>query len=122
MKRRLSLPVFRLTVVLALVVALVGAAWAHRGPSLEMTEDVLVYVAAGGSLEDICASEGSAGFAHQTCDACRLVDAVSFAGAADCPVALAVLARAGVGVPDAAQTYPSIHDPVRQSRAPPRLI
>ena len=122
MKRRLSFPVFRLTVVLALVVALVGTSWAHRGPSVEITEDVLAYVAAGGSLEDICASEGSAEFAHQTCDACRLVDAVSFAGAAVCPLPRAVLAEAVVGLPEAPQTYPSIHDPVRQSRAPPRLI
>ena len=38
MKRRLSFPVFRLTVVLALLVALVGTAWAHRGPSVEITE------------------------------------------------------------------------------------
>lgn len=122
MKRRLSLPVFRLTVVLALVVALVGTSWAHRGLSVEITEDVLAYVAAGGSLEDICDSEGSAEFAHQTCDACRLVDAVSFAGAAVCPLPRAVLAEASVGLPEGPQTYPSIHDPVRQSHAPQRLI
>ncbi len=122
MKRRLSLPVFRLTVVLGLVVALVGTSWAHRGLSVEITEDVLAYVAAGGSLEDICDSEGSAEFAHQTCDACRLVDAVSFAGAAVCPLPRAVLAEASVGLPEGPQTYPSIHDPVRQSHAPQRLI
>ncbi len=122
MKRRLSLPVFRLTVVLALVVALAGTAWAHRGPTIEITEDVLAYVAAGGSLDDLCGPEGNAAFAHQTCDACRLVDAVSLAGASECILSRAVLAEAGVGLPAGSQTFPSIHDPVRQSRAPPRLI
>lgn len=122
MKRRLSLPVFRLTVVLALLVALAGTSWAHRGPSVEITEDVLAYVAAGGSLDDLCGPEGDAAFGHQTCDACRLSDAVSFAGATDCPLPLVVLAEADVGLPDGAQPYLSIHDPVRQSRAPPRLI
>ena len=122
MKRWLPLPIFRFTVVLSLVVALVGSAWAHRGPVIEITQDVLAYVAAGGSLDDLCGPEGSAEFAHQTCDACRLVDAVSLAGAVSCAVPLPVLAAAGGLVAKDAQVHPSIHDPVRQSRAPPRLI
>jgi predicted metal-binding membrane protein len=121
MKRWFCIPVFRLSVVLALVVALVASAWAHRGPSVALSDEVLAYVAAGGSLDDLC-TDGNGEVAHETCDACRLVDTVSLAGVADCASQLATVAATGMDLPAVTPVVLSVLDPARLSRAPPRLI
>ena len=118
----LPFPLIRVAVLLALTVALVSAAWAHRGPAIDITDDVLAYVAAGGSLDDLCGPEGPIGHAADACDACRLVDNVSLAGADGTEVQVGHTVRAtGFGA-TVGSFVPSSQDPVRQTRAPPRLI
>ncbi len=121
MKRWFRIPLARLSLVLALVIALVASAWAHRGPAAGLSGDVLAYVAAGGSLDDLC-TDGNGEVAHDTCDACRLVDTVSLAGVGDCISPLATVAATGVDLPAVTPVSLPVLDPARLSRAPPRLI
>jgi hypothetical protein len=78
-------------------------------------------VAAGGSLDDLC-TDGNGEVAHETCDACRLVDTVSLAGMAECTSPLTIVAATDVDLPSAKQAHLPVLDPARLSRAPPRLI
>ena len=67
----------RLSVVVALLVALVSSAWAHRVSDVPYDAELGAYLAAGGLLEDICADGQGSHQEGQTCDACRLVDTVA---------------------------------------------
>jgi hypothetical protein len=66
-----------LLVVLALLCAMASSGFAHRFVGQPVDPALAAYIAAGGSLDDICGHAG--GTTHhqstQTCDACRLVTA-----------------------------------------------
>ncbi|MEJ8560116.1 hypothetical protein QTO30_01905 [Yoonia sp. GPGPB17] len=71
--RHLMTSFARLLVVLAVAVAMTGSSFAHRGAPADVDDSLLAYVAAGGSLDDLCGQPGFGG-GGETCDACRLVD------------------------------------------------
>lgn len=66
----------RLSLVAALLVALASTGFAHRVIPLDVDDDLLRYLAVGGSLEEIC-GDASGDHVGQSCDACRLVDLVT---------------------------------------------
>ncbi|WP_156788494.1 hypothetical protein [Roseobacter sp. CCS2] len=67
-------PLTRLLVVFAVAVAMTGSGFAHRVAPADMDESLLAYVAAGGTLDDLCGQGGVGAGGGETCDACRLVD------------------------------------------------
>ena len=109
----------RLTMICALVVALIGSAWAHRADTSAMTDDLLAYVASGGSLADICGDGGPTNHT-QTCDACRLVDTVSLARVCVAPDQDAY-AQLLVQPTEGNQHAPSAASHEHAARAPPAL-
>lgn len=63
-------------VVFALICALASSGFAHRFVSKPLDPALTTYVAAGGSLADICGDiKGPSHQNTQTCEACRLVNA-----------------------------------------------
>jgi hypothetical protein len=66
----------KLLVVFALICAMASSGFAHRFVSQSLDPALAAYVAAGGSLEDICGpTKGSSHQIAQSCEACRLVNA-----------------------------------------------
>jgi hypothetical protein len=60
----------------ALIFALVGAGFAHTSMQPAMSPELAEFVAAGGSLADICGSSGEQdGARGAKCEACRLMNA-----------------------------------------------
>ena len=107
----------RLTLVLALMIAMASSGLAHRFVPEQANETLTAYLAAGGSYADICGDVEQG--AMQSCDACRLVDTACLAGVD--PSSLSP--NAYYGGTGFAQTHvePSLpaFDPVRAVRAPP---
>ena len=70
-------PPFRnLLTTFALVFAMVFSSLAHTGMARAMSPDLAAYVAAGGSLEDLCSSaSGKNGTQTKKCEVCRLLGA-----------------------------------------------
>lgn len=109
----------RLSLVLALLVALTSAGLAHRFMPADADETLTAYLAAGGSYADICGDVDHR--AMQSCDACRLVDITCLAGvnpaertdAKHLALAGAVTASVGPAL--------SAFDPLRAARAPPAV-
>lgn len=67
----------RLLVVFALVSAMASFGFAHRFAAQPVDRALVGYLAAGGALEDICGlSDGKSHQGTQSCEACRLVNAV----------------------------------------------
>lgn len=107
----------RFFVVFALIVAMATSGFAHKAVVSEIDDDLLSYVSAGGSLDDLCGEFGLT--TGQSCDACRLVDQ------ADVPPVQAVL-RGCIDVSVASRDVAtqsfvasSGTDPARPVRAPP---
>ena len=71
------LPAFcKLLTSFALICALVVSGFAHNGARSAMSPELAEYVAAGGSLIDLCGSTGEQdGTLGQRCEACRLIEA-----------------------------------------------
>lgn len=66
----------KLMVVFALICAMATTSFAHRFVSQSLDPALAAYVAAGGSVEDICGyTEGSSHQNVPSCEACRLVNA-----------------------------------------------
>jgi hypothetical protein len=67
---------FKLLTSFALIVAMAASGFAHTGSRAALTPELMAYVAAGGSLADICGApieqDGAQG---QKCEACRLMGA-----------------------------------------------
>ena len=63
----------RLTALLT-AVALLSVGFAHRAAQTDLPEDLAAYVAAGGSLADICGEVGGDGASAADCEACRVAD------------------------------------------------
>ncbi len=108
----------KLSLVAALLVALASTGFAHRVIPLDVDDDLLRYLAVGGSLEEIC-GDASGDHIGQSCDACRLVDVASvpFANAQ----AVSADWRGASVLPvfvDLCHTG-SAADPARPVRAPP---
>lgn len=60
----------------ALMIALAASGSAHASPRMAFSADLLAYVAAGCSLDDLCGTAGEQdGARTQKCEACRLVGA-----------------------------------------------
>lgn len=61
----------------ALIIALAASGFAHASPRMASSPELLAYVAAGGSLDDLCGTVGEQdGAQTQKCEACRLIGAV----------------------------------------------
>lgn len=71
------MPFAKCAVVFALLVAMAGTGFAHRVIGQDADESLLSYLAAGGTLAELCGQtdQGSHG-GGQSCDACRLVDSL----------------------------------------------
>lgn len=110
----------RLMVVAALLVALTGSAVAHRTQGPPATADLLAYVAAGGSLDDLCGGDdGSSGVGMAGCDACRLVDTAALPTATGTGVSVASFSATSA-VPAPHVVSPACApDPSHPVRAPP---
>ena len=68
----------KLLIVFALACAMASFGFAHRFASERGDPALDAYLAAGGSLEDLCIyTEGSSHKDPQTCAACRLVSAIA---------------------------------------------
>ena len=67
----------KLTLVFALMMALATSSFAHRFAAEQIDDSLRDYLAAGGSLTDLCAALDADGHSGQSCDACRLVDAAA---------------------------------------------
>lgn len=78
----------KLLTVIALICAMASSGFAHRLVSEPLDPALSAYVAQGGSLADICGySEGSSHKSTQTCEACRLVNAVILPSVdTNCPI------------------------------------
>lgn len=112
---------FRFLTSCALIIALAASGFAHASPRMAFSADLLAYVAAGGSLDDLCGTAGEQdGARTQKCEACRLVG-------------VAILPRDCHGIPVrlSDQTFKlsfvakRLHqtrplDPSRLTRAPPQ--
>lgn len=108
----------KLGLVFALFVALTGAGLAHRAAPPEMDEGLAAYLAAGGSLSDLCGDADIDG-AVPGCAACHLVS-----GAVLPPVITAThllqVARSGPAfAPRNINHAVFATDPSRPVRAPP---
>jgi hypothetical protein len=67
----------KLLVVFALICAMATSGFAHRFVSEPLDPALAAYVAQGGPLADICGPPGGTSHKNtQTCEACRLVNAV----------------------------------------------
>lgn len=111
----------KLLTSVALIFAMVSSGFAHTGLRPALSPDITAYVAAGGSLSDICGSIGEQdGTYSQKCEACRLMDtalAPRFCHAL--PMVLSDQTRVLAFV--AKRLYHSRPlDPTRLTRAPPQ--
>lgn len=114
---RLTAIFARFAIVFALAFAMATSGFAHRIAAADVDESLQSYVAAGGSLADICGDIGAS--LGETCDACRLVDTAFVPplsshcqSAIDAKIAAVI---AVVHLPDVANAS----DPSRLVRAPP---
>ncbi|WP_108815221.1 hypothetical protein [Loktanella sp. Alg231-35] len=108
----------KLCLVVALLVALASTGFAHRVIPVDVDRDLLEYLVAGGSLDEVC-GDASGDHVGQSCDACRLVDSASV------PTAAAHASRVSLGGAAAMPVLGGIchlggaADPSRPVRAPP---
>ncbi|MGB5557079.1 MAG: hypothetical protein WBN04_03600 [Paracoccaceae bacterium] len=109
--------ILRLNLILALITALAGTAFAHRAPSPDLDRMVASYIAIGGSFDDLCGDPLAPG--KGGCEACRLVGAATLPPMSDIAHRLATSRDAdqpsGPALPDAGL----VRDPGRWARAPP---
>lgn len=115
-------PLIAALLVAVLTVALTAVSFAHRDMTLP-DADYAAYLAAGGSVEDICA-DGHAPDRHDVgataCEACRLVAAMTLPDAARAPEIRPRPARS-LARPAEAQTRAArLAHALPQTRAPPR--
>lgn len=113
--------VARLCVVSWVFVALVATSFAHRIAQPEMSPELAAYVAAGGSIADICGTVDENGnVVGVDCEACRVSDHLS--GLPTCQQRL-------LSVTDRVLTFRFVAkriakgqplDPARLTRAPPQ--
>ena len=110
----------RLLIVCALFVALASSGFAHRMTTGPVDDSLSVFLAAGGTYQDICDETGRTGHsAGQSCDACRLVDSVALPPVSGrCDAKPAVRQVAG-SVYTAFAPLSFSADPSRPVRAPP---
>lgn len=116
MKSRLALSA-RLFVVFALTIAMATSGFAHKVVTGQFDESIQDYVAAGGSLDDLCGELGLT--TGQSCDACRLVDQVDVPTAQDVFRGCIDVTVASRSVAAQRLVVPSVTDPARPVRAPP---
>jgi hypothetical protein len=108
----------KLSLVAALLVALASTDFAHRAIPLDVDDNLMRYLAVGGSLGEIC-GDASGDHVGQSCDACRLVDVASVPSAS--AQALSADWHTGPALPVFVGLCPagSVADPARPVRAPP---
>ncbi|WP_293572777.1 hypothetical protein [Phaeobacter sp.] len=74
--KKLALPSWQLLPVLTLVVGLIGIGFGHRINTAETSPEFTAFLAAGGSLADLCAEDTDSHHGTMSqCEACRLVSA-----------------------------------------------
>ena len=116
--RILSATFAKLTVVLALLIAMAGTGFAHRAIPLDVDEDLISYLAAGGTLAEIC-GDASGETVPQSCDACRLVDAAAVPPSVGDGTHLPITRPMAVVVPAPICASASLPDRTYPARAPP---
>ncbi|MEB8387256.1 hypothetical protein OO012_08460 [Rhodobacteraceae bacterium KMM 6894] len=104
----------------AVMIAFVMSTFAHISPRAPEPAGLLAFVAAGGSLGDLCGGDITDDATGTKCEACRLVGAALIPAACDmAPEILSDGTRAHMVVArDIHHARP--HDPARQPRAPPQ--
>lgn len=112
----------RLMIVLALTMAMVSGAWAHRIAPVDYDESLSAYLLAGGTLDTLCTdADGTEHDGLRTCDACRLVDTAALS-----PAQVACLGALPVtdvpALPAAGRMLPvALWNPQHPARAPPAV-
>ncbi len=119
--RRLIYPFSKLCVVAALFVAMAGSGFAHRTAPPPRDNDLRAYLAAGGTLADVCGDFAPGDHAGGPCDACRLVKSAIVPVIASAAIAVLGAARPLYTVPKVPLYHPSDADPARMVRAPPTV-
>ena len=116
---RMSTLFARFAIAIALGVAMVGSGFAHQVLPVSYDDELRDYVAAGGSLADLCGEADAA--AGETCNACRLVDHVSSPSAGTAMVGYIDCKVAAQGFVATSLHNPVSIDPTRLTRAPPAV-
>lgn len=117
----IALRLLRLSVAAALCLALVAIGYGHRTQGPDMTPELAAYVAAGGSLSDLCGpTDGDGPAPRADCEACRLSDTLTTLRD-PCLAASRITPKTFVfGFVAKRLRQTSGPDPVRLTRAPPR--
>lgn len=109
----------RLLLCLSLVLAMATSGFAHRGVESGPAPELAAYLAAGGSLADLCGDVGGGHEGVQSCAACRLIEAAFMPfEAVGVPLRLSAGTQAHVLVAKRLQRSRGL-DPARLTRAPP---
>lgn len=107
-------------VTISLIIAFVTLGFAHKSISTQLAPELAAYVAAGGSLDDLCGGDQLPGHAASvSCEACRIAD--SFAIFQDCKLSASaeqVRVRTWRFVAKRLLETQDL-DPARLTRAPP---
>lgn len=109
----------RFATVLALTLALVVTGFAHRAAARPLTPELTAYVAAGGSLADLCGVDQEDASSATPCPACHLIGATLIP---DSTLDLLLVLRGPIRQPHPApQQHSHLRpaDRARHSRAPP---
>ncbi|MEM8536502.1 MAG: hypothetical protein AAGF56_01435 [Pseudomonadota bacterium] len=100
-----------------LLLATTVSAVAHRAIPEQPDDDLIGYLAAGGTIADLC-GDTDAHHLARACDACRIVDHAMVPGGAT-QTAFTCQLPARLALPDAPAFQRLIGDPARTARAPP---
>ncbi len=118
--RPLIQPIFNLLTTFVLVCALIAVGFAHKSTNTILSPELADYIAAGGSISDICGTSHETGHAGVVdCEACRIVD--TFVDTRDLdtkPVDLEGQTRACQFIATQIAHRQTL-DPARLTRAPP---
>lgn len=112
----------RAAVGLLIAVALLGAGWAHRLPGFATGGDddrLAVYLAAGGSVADLCRTPDGTALQDEDCPVCRIPGALPLPGRiapATGQAVVVVVAQAAADVPRGTDRHPPWY-----GRAPPAV-
>ena len=114
--------IFKVFATFAVVAAMGLSGFAHTVPRTDVSPELAAYLAAGGSVADLCHDIGEDhSDRHAPCDACRLIAAALIPRPCEGPaITLSLRTRVQARVSESLRQARSL-DPVRMTRAPPQV-